>query len=71
MTLHFERANSLRWARKFLEDLMLGKYKRVPVEVREEARNILRHYPYDYEVDEYEKKLMPEREKGFSERVKK
>jgi len=65
LTLHVERANSMRRARKFLEDLMLRKYKRVPIEVREIARNILRHYPFDYEVDQYEKKMMPEREKGL------
>lgn len=44
---------------------MLRKYKRVPVEVREIARNLLRHYPFDSEIDRYEEKMMPKHEKSF------
>ena len=61
----------MRRARKFLEDLMLRKYKRVPVEVREIARNILRHYPFDSEVDRYEEKMMSEHERRLSKCIKK
>lgn len=65
VTMHVERANSLRRTRQFLEDIMLRKYKRVPVEVREIARNLLRHYPFDSEIDRYEEKMMPKHEKSF------
>ena len=66
MTLHTERANALRRAREFLEDLMLRKYPRTPLVIRERARCILRHYPFDSEIDRYEEKMMPEHEKRFS-----
>ncbi len=45
---------------------MLRKYKRVPVELREIDRNLLRHYPFDSELDRYEEKMMPKNEKRFN-----
>ena len=52
MTVPNERFRSLKLGKKLLEDLCdPGKTPRVPGVVRERARNCLRHYPTDYELD--------------------
>lgn len=52
MTLPDERYRAVMWAEKFLRDLSYDtkNYPRVPKAVRQEARNILRHYPAEYEM---------------------
>jgi hypothetical protein len=53
MTLPDERYRALRWAEEFLIDLTdPSKTPRVPREIRSQARNILRHYPGGYYIDE-------------------
>lgn len=55
MTIPNERTNALRMARDFLRRLLSpynGGIKRVPKEVRQEARSVLKHYPADYEIEQ-------------------
>lgn len=57
MTLPSEEVNSLLAARRFLFDIMNPKATpRVSKEVRERARRIIRHYPFDIIVLEKWKK---------------
>ena len=51
MTLPDERYRSVKYAAEFLSRLAGGEYPRVPKAVRDEARNILRHYPSTYDLD--------------------
>lgn len=52
MTLPDERYRAVMWAERFLRDLCTDtvNYPRVSKRVRQEARNILRHYPAEYEM---------------------
>lgn len=53
MTLPDERFRALKQGKKLLEELCdPGRTPRVPGIVRSRARNILRHYPNDWEFDE-------------------
>lgn len=45
MTTPAERTMAVFSVQAFLCKLMLGEYKRVPKEVRQQARRLLRHYP--------------------------
>jgi hypothetical protein len=52
MTLPDERYKALKQSRKLLEELCdPGKTPRVPSIIRDRARSILRHYPYDMDLD--------------------
>ena len=52
MTLPNERYRALKQSKKLLEDLCdPGKTPRVPSIIRDRARTILRHYPYDSDLD--------------------
>lgn len=50
MTIPAERTRSVQMANEFLCGLIRGEYKRVPVEVKEVARVILRHYPTAFDL---------------------
>lgn len=51
MTLPDERYRSVLMAKKLLEDLSFsGTTKRIPLEIRQRARGILRHYPSDWDM---------------------
>jgi len=51
MTLPDERYRAVRMTRLFLQDLLTpGKIPRVPKEVRQQARGLLRHYPSDFDM---------------------
>ena len=51
MTLPDERYRSVMWAKSFLEALCNPKMTpRVPKEIRQQARSILRHYPDNYHM---------------------
>lgn len=53
MTTAEEKGKALIYARDFLRDLLdPKKYPKVPKIVRKQAANRLRHYPYDYELEE-------------------
>lgn len=53
MTLPFEEKRAINYTRKFLQDLTNPKTTpRVPKDIRERAGSLLRHYPYEYRVDE-------------------
>lgn len=53
MTLPNERIYALQNTRQFLYDLLdPKKTPRVPRKVRQEARNVLKHYPYEYHLEE-------------------
>lgn len=57
MTLPFEEKRAINYTRQFLFDLLIpGKTPRVPKQIRDRAKSLLRHYPADYRVDE----IMPE-----------
>lgn len=52
MTLPDERYRALKQSRKLLEELCdPGKTPRVPSIIRDRARTILRHYPFDIDLD--------------------
>lgn len=53
MTLPYEQYNSICKTRMFLLSLMdPQKTQRIPKEVREEARRLLKHYPNEYETND-------------------
>ena len=59
MTLPFEEKRTVNYTRQFLYDLLIpSKTPRVPKEIRDRARSLLRHYPAEYRVDEF----MPDEE---------
>ncbi len=70
MTIPAERIRACKWADDFLTDIILGKYKRVPEELKEIARRILRHYPdknlFDYYFKHRKENLS---QKYFKKRV--
>lgn len=52
MTLNYERRNAVMNTAEFLLKLCDPKQTpRVPTEVREQARSLLRHYPGTYDMD--------------------
>lgn len=52
MTLLHEKIRAIKWAREFLRDLLdPSKTKRIPREIRQRARSVLKHYPHDYSID--------------------
>ena len=51
MSLPYEQARALAQARHFLSELCVsGRWKRVPREVRREARNRLKHFPLSWDL---------------------
>ena len=53
MTLPFEEKRAVNYTRQFLYDLLIpSNTPRVPKEIRDRARSLLRHYPADYRVDQ-------------------
>jgi hypothetical protein len=57
VTLPFEEKRAVNYTREFLYDLLIpSKTPRVPKEIRDRARSLLRHYPAEYRVEE----IMPE-----------
>ena len=57
MTLPDERYRAVMWASRFLQELAYDrkKYPRIPKVVRQEASNILRHYPSSWDLDQASK----------------
>lgn len=52
MTLSYERLRAVNYTREFLFDLLiLSKTPRIPKEIRERARSLLRHYPAESEME--------------------
>jgi len=52
MTLPFERLRAVNSTREFLFDLAIpSKTPRIPKEVRDRARALLRHYPFESDLD--------------------
>ncbi len=52
MTIPSERKRSLKYAREFLYDLLdPKKTPKVPLSVRIQARAVLRHFPWDCELE--------------------
>ena len=52
MTIPLERYRALKQGKKLLEELCdPGRTPRVPSQVRDKARSILKHFPTDYEID--------------------
>jgi len=54
MTLPDERANSMLEAKKLLWGLAYD-LKKIPKEVREQAKRILRHYPWELDIEKMAK----------------
>lgn len=53
MTLPFERKLSVNNTREFLRRLLdPKKTPKVPRTIRQEAYYLLKHYPYEYHIDE-------------------
>jgi hypothetical protein len=62
MTLPFEEKRTINYTRQFLYDLLVpSQTPRVPKEIRDRARSLLRHYPAEYRVDDF----MPEEQFGM------
>jgi hypothetical protein len=62
MTLPFEEKRTINYTRQFLYDLLVpSQTPRVPKEIRDRARSLLRHYPAEYRVDD----IMPEEQFGM------
>lgn len=61
MTLPDERYRAVMWAGRFLLELSRNKqkYPKIPKAVRQEAYNILRHFPNGTDM-EYAARYMPE-----------
>lgn len=58
MTLPDERTRALLNVKHFLLDLLdPKKTPRVPKEIRRQARYLLKHYPYDWDIDQLYKKF--------------
>lgn len=55
MTIQSERINAITWAREFLVRVSCsyGGFKGIPLEVRKQARAVLRHYPSKSEFNLY------------------
>jgi hypothetical protein len=51
MTLPYERHCAVISAREFLVELACGEIKRIPAEVRDRARRLLKHYPSPIDLD--------------------
>jgi hypothetical protein len=51
MTLPYERHRAVINAREFLVQLCCGEIARIPKEVRERARRLLKHYPSPLDLD--------------------
>jgi hypothetical protein len=57
MTMPFERSLAVKRAEKFLMKLLDRKQSpRVPLDIRREARAILKHFPAGFYIDEAAKK---------------
>lgn len=52
MTIPSERTRAILNTERFLMDIVVRRYKRVPKEVQEQARRCLRHYPTRFEVNQ-------------------
>jgi len=52
VTLPFERTWAVQNARQFLVEICTGEVKRIPADIRERARRLLRHYPHDLELSQ-------------------
>lgn len=51
MTLPDERYRAVMWAGRFLQSLSYSsETPRVPLKIRQEARNILRHFPSEWDM---------------------
>lgn len=58
MTMPCERSNAVFNAKQFLLDLMSPKKTpRVPLKIRTRAAQILKHFPWDYHINQSSKKL--------------
>jgi hypothetical protein len=52
MTMPDERFRAVKYAREFLYDLLdPKKTPKVPREIRDRARRVLRHYPLEHEME--------------------
>ena len=57
MTLPNERFNAIKSTRDFLYDLIdPKKTPRIPLVIRRRARNVLKHFPCDYDMKKVSKK---------------
>ncbi len=54
MTLPDERYRAIEQTQQFMIRLAAGDYARVPRQVREEARSLLRHYPGTHDLAQLE-----------------
>jgi len=60
MTLPYERTNAVNRTREFLYDLLdPKKTPRIPKEIRQRARSLLKHYPTEYDMDRASDVLIP------------
>jgi hypothetical protein len=58
MTVNYERFNSAKATREFLECILISKSKDLkPRILKEWARRIIKHYPEDWWLDDVKKKL--------------
>ena len=66
MTLPHEEYNSLTNTRKFLYDLLdAHKTPNVPKAIRDRARDVLKHYPFDTTLKQFYKESMHHPDRGI------
>jgi hypothetical protein len=52
MTLPYERLRAVNKTREFLFDILIpSKTPRIPKEIRQRARSLLKHYPFESELE--------------------
>lgn len=59
MTLPYERTIAVVCTRDFLLKLAMGEIKRIPKDVREQARRLLRHYPNVFDFNKAAESFEP------------
>jgi hypothetical protein len=63
MTVPMERTNAVVWTEQFLLDLLdPKKTPRVPKNIRDQARHLLRHYPTKFHMDQIAEREDSERD---------
>lgn len=55
VTLPHERRNAVVRTARFLEQMRSGTIGNIPVEIRRQAGDLLRHYPTQIDADRWEK----------------
>lgn len=70
MSLPDEQVRSVRSAKQFLEKVAYQQKTKIPKVFRQEAHNILHHWPFDFLLNEWEKWLTQNHAKNLRRVIK-